>query len=365
MPEGDTIYRTADLLRTWLVGRSVTAARSRVAGLATDRLVGATVTAVESQGKHLLMRFSNGDTLHTHMRMTGSWHVYPAGGRWQRSGQQARVVIEAGDRVAVCFNAPVVELLASRAEAVHPALAGLGQDLLGTRPLDLEAARTRARRLTAEPDGTGGGRVIGEVLLDQRVVAGIGNIYRCETLFLCGVDPWTPVDGPVRRPARPPAVHRRPAAARRRRRGPAGPAGPAGPGGAGCGAGRRPTGSTAGPGDPAGGAARRSATPGWASRPGPSTGAPAASPVGRRRRRRESGSRRPQAGVLEGLCRRNGERIGCVGANPFPVAGPPGGRRPSRRPEPPGATVGCQRPAPCRSGVRIGRVGANPSPQSG
>jgi endonuclease-8 len=187
VPEGDTIDRTASSLRRWLAGREITAARTRVPGLPAARLVGATVTVVESQGKHLLVRFSNGDTLHTHMRMSGSWHVYPAGERWRLSEWQARVVLEAGDRVAVCFNAPIIELLASRAERMHPGLAGLGPDLLGPDPLDLPAAVGRARQ-RAE-----GSPLIGELLLDQRVVAGIGNIYRCESLFLCAIDPWAPV----------------------------------------------------------------------------------------------------------------------------------------------------------------------------
>jgi endonuclease VIII len=188
MPEGDTIYRTATSLRRWLAGRQVTAVLTSVPGLSLDRLIGASVTSIESQGKHLLIRFSNGDTLHTHMRMTGSWHVYSAGERWRRAVRRANVVLEAGDRVAVCFDVPVVELLATRAERVHPALAGLGQDLLSGHDLDRDGARTRAR-LRAEQ-----WPLIGDLLLDQRVVAGIGNIYRCETLFQCRIDPWAPVD---------------------------------------------------------------------------------------------------------------------------------------------------------------------------
>jgi endonuclease-8 len=187
VPEGDTIFRTATTLRRWLAGREITAARGQVAGQAAGRMVGATVTTVESKGKHLLIRFSNGETLHTHMRMTGSWHVYSVGERWRKSPRLARLVLQAGERVAVCFDAPVIELLPTRAEPLHPALATLGQDLLGAKPLDLASARSRAR-LLAE-----GAPTIGELLLDQRVVAGIGNIYRCETLYLCGIDPRRPV----------------------------------------------------------------------------------------------------------------------------------------------------------------------------
>src|SRR5688500_8438004 len=106
MPEGDTIFRAAVALRRWLVGREVSAARSSARGVAAERLVGRTIEAVDARAKHLLIRFDGDLLLHTHMRMTGSWHVYPAGEKWRRPEWQARVVIEAGDRVAVCFNAP-------------------------------------------------------------------------------------------------------------------------------------------------------------------------------------------------------------------------------------------------------------------
>ena len=154
-----------------------------------EAMVGRTVEAVEARAKHLLIRFSGGLTLHTHMKMTGAWHVYPAGARWQKPGWQARVVLEAGDRVAVCFNAPVVELLTERDEAEHPSLTGLGPDVLKP-PIDMDEVRRRAATRPADV-------TIGELLLDQRVVSGIGNIYRCEALFLCCTDPhlpWTAAD---------------------------------------------------------------------------------------------------------------------------------------------------------------------------
>lgn len=184
MPEGDTIFRAAATLDRWLTGRTVTAARTQVHRLPAEKLVGQTIEAVEARAKHLLIRFSSGMVLHTHMKMTGSWHVYPAGARWRKPGWQARVVLEAGDRVAVCFNAPVVELLTERDEAEHPALAGLGPDVLKP-PLDMDEVRRRAAGRPTE-------FTIGELLLDQQVVSGIGNIYRCEALFLCGTDPHTP-----------------------------------------------------------------------------------------------------------------------------------------------------------------------------
>ena len=180
MPEGDVLYRTAATLQRWLAGREVTDASS-----AAEPMVGHTVAKVEANGKHLLMRFDDGHVLHTHLRMTGSWHVYSRGERWQRPASQAKVTLTCGERVAVCFNAPVVELLPPGAEANHPSLAGLGPDVLA-EPLDLDQILRRARH--RPPDTP-----LGELLLDQRVVAGIGNIWRCEALFLEGRSPWAPV----------------------------------------------------------------------------------------------------------------------------------------------------------------------------
>jgi endonuclease-8 len=145
--------------------------------------VGDEVDSVEARGKHLLIRFAGGLTLHTHMRMTGSWHVYRRDEKWRKPRHQARVVLEFEDRVAVCFNAPVIELLPTRTEFAHPVLAGLGPDILQP-PIDMAEVRRRAaEQAPAVP--------IGDLLLDQQVIAGIGNIWRCETLFVCGVHPAT------------------------------------------------------------------------------------------------------------------------------------------------------------------------------
>jgi endonuclease-8 len=184
VPEGDTLFRTAATLHRWLAGRELTQASTRVKGFPAHRLLGQQVDSVEAQGKHLLVRFESGDVLHTRLRMAGSWHVYRAGERWRRPESQARLVLTCGDRVAVCFNAPVVELLTPGGEAVHPSLSRLGPDVLAA-PLDLAEIRRRAR--SRSPD-----LAVGELLLDQRVAAGIGNIYRCEALFLERHSPWLP-----------------------------------------------------------------------------------------------------------------------------------------------------------------------------
>jgi endonuclease-8 len=149
------------------------------------RIVGATVDRVEPKAKHLLIGFSNGLVLHTHMRMTGSWHVYSRGERWRRPDHLARIVLECDDRVAVCFSAPVIELLAPSEARRHTVLAGLGPDVLDPA---FDAGEV-VRRARLQPKD----RTVGELLLDQRVISGIGNIWRSESLFADGINPWTPV----------------------------------------------------------------------------------------------------------------------------------------------------------------------------
>jgi len=185
VPEGDTLARTAATMHRWLAGREITAATTRVDDFPAARLVGRHIEAVDAWGKNLLIRLDDDHVVHTHLRMTGSWHVYPAGTAWRRPERQARLTLTCGDRVAVCFNAPVVKLLRPGAESRHPALGNLGPDVL-VEPVDLEEVRRRAR--SGAP-----GRPLGELLLDQAVVAGIGNIWRCEALFVEGHHPWTPL----------------------------------------------------------------------------------------------------------------------------------------------------------------------------
>jgi endonuclease-8 len=181
MPEGDTILRSARSLDRWLSGRTITGARSQRVDVPPAALVGRTVERVEARAKHLMIRLSGGVTLHTHMMMTGSWHVYERGARWRLPAWQARLVLECGDHHSVCFNAPVVELLDEQLEREHPSLSGLGPDVL-VEPLDVDEVIRRAALLPPDTE-------IGDLLLDQTVVSGIGNIYRCESLFMVRVHP--------------------------------------------------------------------------------------------------------------------------------------------------------------------------------
>jgi endonuclease-8 len=148
-------------------------------------VIGSTIETVEAQGKNLLIRFDNGLELRTHLRMNGSWHRYRPGEPWRRSPSRARLVLEVPGAVAVCFDAPVVELFETRAAAIHPTLRALGPDLLDDDwgPDDAAEARRRLR------DPSRANRTISEALLDQRALAGIGNIWRNETLFAERVDP--------------------------------------------------------------------------------------------------------------------------------------------------------------------------------
>ncbi|HEU4526593.1 MAG TPA: DNA-formamidopyrimidine glycosylase family protein [Actinomycetota bacterium] len=193
MPEGDTIFRTATTLRAALAGRAVVSFRAPRLGAATIA-TGTTVIAVEARGKHLLIWFDDGRILHTHMQMSGSWHVYRPGERWRASRAAARVVIEVPETVAVCFRALVVEILDARAVRAHPRLSALGPDLCSPSA-DLDEALARLERL---PPAT----PIAVALLDQRVACGVGNVYKSETLFACRVDPFARVEdlhAPTRR----------------------------------------------------------------------------------------------------------------------------------------------------------------------
>jgi endonuclease VIII len=189
MPEGDTIFRTAQALHRHLGGRIVTRFESVYPALTRiddDRpIAGRTVEGVTSRGKHILMTFSGDLVLHTHMRMNGSWHGYPPGAAWRLPARDMRVLVATKEFVAVGFNVPVAELLTARELARHEALRELGPDLLD-ESFDAGAAMARAR---AQPAGT----PAADILLNQRVVAGIGNELKSEALFVAGVYPFTPL----------------------------------------------------------------------------------------------------------------------------------------------------------------------------
>ncbi|MEM7322616.1 MAG: DNA-formamidopyrimidine glycosylase family protein [Actinomycetota bacterium] len=194
MPEGDTIHRTAGRLKPVLEGKTVRA-------FAAPRLVaagprpGTAIERVEAVGKYLLVRFGDGTTLETHMKMTGSWHIYQAGQRWRRSKRSAMATIETEDGwVAVCFSAPHVKLI--RTDRRPSGLVGhrpagaastdhLGPDLCLPAPDIEEAVRRFALRTADTPAAV--------ALLDQRICCGVGNVYKSEVLFACGVHPATPV----------------------------------------------------------------------------------------------------------------------------------------------------------------------------
>lgn len=193
MPEGDTIHRVAARLRPALEGQ-------RLERFEAARLVGPAPTpgthirSVEARGKHLLVGFDGGLVLRVHLGMRGSWHLYREGQRWRRPPWTARCVLVVEGWEAVAFGAPTVRTELAGDDTPR-GISGLGPDLCeGAPDLDLAVAR-----MAHHPDGS---LTVAEVLLDQRVAAGIGNVFKSEVLFACGVDPFTPlaeVDGPTRR----------------------------------------------------------------------------------------------------------------------------------------------------------------------
>lgn len=195
MPEGDTIYRTAVTLRRALLGRTIARFETpleAVAVVAADHAAeGRTVAAVDAQGKHLLIRLAApegsalaGLVLHTHLQMTGSWHVYRPGEDWRKPAACVKVALHTEAFVAPCFSAPVVELLTDRQAERHPVLRALGPDAI-TPEFDAGEA---LRRLRSGPDAE-----IGVALMDQRLLAGVGNVYKSEILFIRRVSPFARV----------------------------------------------------------------------------------------------------------------------------------------------------------------------------
>ncbi len=190
MPEGDTIHRTAVVLRRVLAGQLVTGfeiANPKVSAAARrEEIVGRAVKAVESNGKHLFIHFAtpNEVVLHTHMKMSGVWHVYRPGERWWEPESEARVVIRTAEVVAPCFHPPIVELLLAKELGLHRVVGRLGPDIIRDE-FDVDEA---LRRLREKPD-----RDIATALLDQAVISGIGNVFKVEALFLGKTSPWAQV----------------------------------------------------------------------------------------------------------------------------------------------------------------------------
>ncbi|MEW1719262.1 DNA-formamidopyrimidine glycosylase family protein [Streptomyces sp. NPDC093109] len=183
MPEGDTVRQTAQRLHAALAGQPLTRAELRVPRFATADLTGLTVLEVVPRGKHLLTRLEGGLTLHSHLRMDGAWKVYARGER-PRGGpaHQIRALLATAERTAIGYRLPVLELLRTGDE--ERVVGHLGPDLLGP---DWDPA-TALRNLLADP-----ARPLGQALLDQRNLAGIGNIFKSESCFAVRATPWLPI----------------------------------------------------------------------------------------------------------------------------------------------------------------------------
>jgi len=190
VPEGDTIHALAARLHAALAGQTLRGTDFRIPSLATVDLAGQTVTGSGARGKHLLIRTDGGVTVHSHLELDGAWELYAPRARRRGPWHEIRVVLETDPWAAVGYRLPVLEVLATDREAER--LAHLGPDVLGP---DWDAAEA-LRRLMAGP-----GREVGVALVDQQVMAGPGNVYKCEALFLRGLHPETRV-GDIADPAR-------------------------------------------------------------------------------------------------------------------------------------------------------------------
>jgi endonuclease-8 len=186
MPEGDTIHRAATRIRAVLEGRvpeQILTPHPRHQGDRwPEKLGGREVRSVDALGKHLFLRFEGDLTLHSHLRMTGIWEVCREGQRWRRSPRRAWLVMRSGGWEAVQFDGPVLELTSDYRARTDPHIAALGQDVLG-ESFEIDGFLTRLR--ANDP-----ARPIGDVLLDQRTVAGIGNLWKAELCFAAKIDPW-------------------------------------------------------------------------------------------------------------------------------------------------------------------------------
>ncbi len=190
MPEGDTIHYAANRIRPVLEGHvpeAIVTHRRFAPARWPERLAGRAVRSVDAHGKHLFLRFEGDLTIHSHLRMTGSWRVLRQGRTWPRSPQSAWLVLTRGAHEVVQFNGPVLDLMTESRTRFDQRLAALGPDIVAE-----EFDRDRVLRRLREDDPT---RPIGDALLDQRIVAGIGNLWKVEGCFLAGLDPWRPAGG--------------------------------------------------------------------------------------------------------------------------------------------------------------------------
>ena len=189
MPEGDTIHYAANRIRAVLAGHvpdELLTPHQRFGRAGwVERLADRRVDAVDAHGKHLFLRFDGDLTIHSHLRMTGSWRVLSRGQRWPRSPRAAWLVLRRGDREVVQFNGPVLELMTESRTRFDRRLAQLGPDILAP---ELDAERFLRRLRDDDPT-----RPIGDAVLDQRTIAGIGNLWKVEGCFEAGIDPWRPV----------------------------------------------------------------------------------------------------------------------------------------------------------------------------
>jgi endonuclease-8 len=183
VPEGDTIHYAANRIRPVLEGRVPDAIETPHPRFGRDRwperLRGQAVTSVDAHGKHLFLRFANQLVIHSHLRMTGKWRIRDAGWPIPRN---AWLVLRAGEQIVAQLNGPVLELMTASRARFDQRIAGLGPDILAPE-LDERAFLRRLR--TDDPT-----RPIGDALLDQRVIAGIGNLWKAEGCFEAGIDPW-------------------------------------------------------------------------------------------------------------------------------------------------------------------------------
>lgn len=186
MAEGDTIHHLAGRIGAALAGRVpreilTPHPRHRSEGW-PERLAGRAIDSVDAHGKHLFIRFEGGLVVHSHLRMSGAWAIHRDGERWRRAASRAWLVLRGGGFSVVEFDGPILELMTGRRCRSDPRLASLGQDVLGER-FDFESFLHRLRACGPE-------RPVADALLDQRVIAGIGNVWKAEACFAAGVDPW-------------------------------------------------------------------------------------------------------------------------------------------------------------------------------